>query len=517
MTMASIFDGRRDSSKPGAGPNKVALALGSGVLLAGVALIGYGATMRAHAIPSFARQTGQPCMACHTAFPELTPFGRRFKLGGYTLGGGKGIEDGVPPIAFMLVPTFSHTRKGQDAPPTTNTHTNNNLILQQASIFYGGRIYGNLGMFMQWTYDPVMQYFSMDNTDIRYADTTKLGKLDVLYGVSVNNGPTVQDVWNTTPAWSDPYVSSSVAPQFSPPGTQIEGNWAAAAIGTTAYTMLNDTVFLEAGGYFPQSLKMRRILGQPCTSSAITAGTIDAIDQTSPIYNPPFFPYHGPAGLCASDTLAGFAPYWRVALEPNWGPHSLMVGAFGFYPKVYPGSVTTFGADSYSDLGFDAQYQFIEGPHAVTLKLSRIVENQNLNSSFAQGIAGILGYPGNLLNGGSTNQHNTLTSFRATAQYVWNHTIAGSVAYFNVHGSNDAMLYGGGSLTNSPNGKGLTFEVSYMPFNAGGPKVWPWANAKIGVQYTHYLQMNGGNVNFDGAFHNAADNDTVFLYAWLMF
>src|SRR5260370_23252926 len=38
-------------------------------------------------LPSFARQTGQPCGACHTDFPALTPFGRRFKLGGYTLGG----------------------------------------------------------------------------------------------------------------------------------------------------------------------------------------------------------------------------------------------------------------------------------------------------------------------------------------------------------------------------------------------------------------------------------------------
>jgi hypothetical protein len=39
----------------------------------------------AMALPLYARQTGQPCATCHTAFLELTPFGRRFKLGGYTL------------------------------------------------------------------------------------------------------------------------------------------------------------------------------------------------------------------------------------------------------------------------------------------------------------------------------------------------------------------------------------------------------------------------------------------------
>ena len=40
----------------------------------------------AQALPSFARQTGQPCGTCHTDFPALTPFGRRFKLLGYTDG-----------------------------------------------------------------------------------------------------------------------------------------------------------------------------------------------------------------------------------------------------------------------------------------------------------------------------------------------------------------------------------------------------------------------------------------------
>src|ERR1700758_1880688 len=43
----------------------------------------------AQALPSFARQTGQPCGACHTDFPALTPYGRRFKLLGYTPGGGE--------------------------------------------------------------------------------------------------------------------------------------------------------------------------------------------------------------------------------------------------------------------------------------------------------------------------------------------------------------------------------------------------------------------------------------------
>ena len=43
--------------------------------------------LNAQAVPSYARQTGMPCAGCHTTPPELTPFGRDFKINGYTLTG----------------------------------------------------------------------------------------------------------------------------------------------------------------------------------------------------------------------------------------------------------------------------------------------------------------------------------------------------------------------------------------------------------------------------------------------
>ena len=39
----------------------------------------------AQAVPSFTRQTGLVCTVCHSNPPELTAFGRKFKLEGYTL------------------------------------------------------------------------------------------------------------------------------------------------------------------------------------------------------------------------------------------------------------------------------------------------------------------------------------------------------------------------------------------------------------------------------------------------
>ena len=114
-----------------------------------------------------------------------------------------------PPIAAMLLPTFTKTKVQQDLPPTNPdgypiAHTNDNFVMQQVSLFYGGQIYGNIGAFVQGTYDKASQHTYLDNTDIRYADTTQIGGIDVLYGLDVNNGPTVQDVWNTTPAWGSP-------------------------------------------------------------------------------------------------------------------------------------------------------------------------------------------------------------------------------------------------------------------------------------------------------------------------
>src|SRR5690242_10885145 len=100
----------------------------------------------APALPLYARQTGQPCATCHTAFLELTPFGRRFKLGGYTLDGGtwKG-----PPFAVMLQPTFTNTQAAQPGGAAPGFGVNNNFVLQQASLFTGGKITDNLGAFIQ--------------------------------------------------------------------------------------------------------------------------------------------------------------------------------------------------------------------------------------------------------------------------------------------------------------------------------------------------------------------------------
>jgi hypothetical protein len=517
-----------------AGLDVPALLCVSLVALMSVGMFGLAMAPRnAEAIPSFARQTGQPCASCHTSFPQLTPFGRRFKLGGYTMGGGMTFEE-APPIAAMVIPTFAKTAVRQDSPPTNPNgfpiaHTNDNFVLQQASLFYGGTVYGNLGAFVQATYDKAAQHTFLDNTDIRYADTTKLFGIDVLYGLDVNNGPSVQDVWNTTPAWGYPFLSSTLAPQFKPPGTIIEGSFAGRSAGTGGYLFLNDAIYLEVAGYHNLSKGELNALGQPCANNADYVAAVAS--QQAAVY-PPGVTYTTP---CSQASLNGAAPYWRVAIEPNFGDHSFMIGAFAFYPEVLPGRIMGYGVDRYRDIGFDAQYQWLSDPHAITLRFSRISEQQQLTSTYLQGVVNGLGIlPFATGNGPSTNISNRLTSLKASASYTWDRTISGTVGYFNVWGTQDDLLYGnaltnpvGPSAFGSPDGKGLTFELAYMPFSKGGPSFYPWANAKFGVSYTHYLKLYGGTTNFDGLgpyfngsvwrTHNASDNDTLFLYSWIAF
>src|SRR5256885_2792135 len=80
-------------------------------LIAGTALTSPRA---ARAVPAFAQQTGQPCKSCHVGGfgPELTPFGREFKLGGYT----PRSHDSIP-VAAMAIASLTPTRNDQGPPP----------------------------------------------------------------------------------------------------------------------------------------------------------------------------------------------------------------------------------------------------------------------------------------------------------------------------------------------------------------------------------------------------------------
>lgn len=431
-----------------------AVALSGGLLWLGTGV--------AEAVPSFARQTGQPCASCHTAFPELTPFGRSFKLNGYTLEGG---DSKLPAVSAMVQTAFTHYAKSLDASPGNGFGTNNNFDpAQQASLFYAGRISDNLGAFVQATYANSFDgsSISLDNTDLRYSNSSKIGDSDVVYGITINNVPSVQDVWNTTPVWRYPFISSQglAGPSF---GTMLESFGPSAQLGAGAYLYARDLVYAEVSAYGSTSSMAQNALGLSPSSSAIS----------------------------------GLAPYWRLAVEPKWGDHSLMLGTFGMMANIIPDltaadrSVT----DKYVDVGVDAQYQWIGDIHAITFRTSYIYENQTLDAT-------------NQL-GGSDNLKNNLQSFRTSLSYIYDHTISVTGGYFSLTGSRDTTLYSSIG-TDNPDSAGFVADLAYLPFSKGGPSAWPWFNTRIGISYTTYTKL-------DGVTANVGDNNTVMLYAWTAF
>jgi hypothetical protein len=492
----------------------------------------FGTIPPANALPSFARQTGQPCGTCHTDYPGLTPYGRLFKLGGYTAGGGpfrstlfpsqndptkalgayakksdsdlptKAPSDTsqsipyAPPISMMAIVGFTHTQTSQ-TPPCGPYNCNDNVVVAPVSFFYGGAITDHIGAFAQVTYnnatlggpnpnDPfASKLWTWDQLDIRYANTGNLGNMPITYGITANNNPSVQDPWNTTPAWSFPgaYAVSTVAPA---PGakTLIDGTLAAHVGGVGAYAWINNLVYLELSGYQTINFNTQAALGKD-----------------------PF----GAPGL-----FDGIAPYWRVAVEPHWGNHWLEFGAFGMYARVHPWDPTqldpngffqnaTFPqTDQYYDIGFDSQYQYQGDNYWITLRGSYIHENQTLDASSS-------GFNGNPATN-PTNELNTL-KLLASLAYGNDNRIVVTGQYFDTWGTSDPTLYSGlisctpPNTACSPNSSGYIAEIAYIPFISSQAPGWPWANVRVGLQYTYYNKFDGDTVF-------AHDNNTLFGYVW---
>src|SRR5215469_12384341 len=91
----------------------------------------------ASAVPSFATQTGLPCAQCHVmAFgPQLTEYGRQFKLNGYTFQKEGGLK--IPLSATAIV---SYTSLSKEAPMLSPYSDKANLDLQQVNVYFAGRI-----------------------------------------------------------------------------------------------------------------------------------------------------------------------------------------------------------------------------------------------------------------------------------------------------------------------------------------------------------------------------------------
>jgi hypothetical protein len=436
------------------------------------------------AVPAFARQTGMACSQCHTVFPELTPMGRNFKAGGYTQTMTKQISEGdgeekrlsleFPanvPLGVMAIAGFTHTAVAQVGPDGTAAKNDDLSLPQQFSLFYAGKIAPKLGAFIQLTYDAPSDHLGFDNTDIRFAHTTSLAGSPLILGATLNNGPTVSDLWNSTPAWGVPFIASGSAPSPSA-GTLVEGRMAGQVAGVGLYGFWKGMVYAEFDVYRSAPLGVS-------------------------------LPLHAATG--ATNVIQNAMPYWRVAVEKGFGTNqTLSVGTFGLYGELLPGGTYTDNSsgtpvqavhalvgpgDRYLDLAVDAQYQYIGDKHIVTVVATYINERQDLVASNGFGNA--------------DNLVNDLHTFKASGSYIFDRLIGARGTFSTVRGSGDATLYGG----QGPRATTLTAELFYTP----------WQNVKVGLSYTSYLEFNSGVTNYDGNGRNAADNNTLYAYTWLAF
>lgn len=421
-------------------------------------------------IPSFSRQTGLACGACHYQFPQLTPFGRLFKLNGYTMTGLTMISGGdtarpslklspIPPLSAMIVASVTHTSK-----TLAGAQNSTAMIPEQASLFLGGEITPRIGAFVQFTYAAQDGTFGVDNIDIRYANHTSWRDKDVLFGVTLHNNPTVQDVWNTVPAWGYPFMSSSSAP--SPNATTlIEGTLGQQVLGLGGYALWNNLLYAEVTAY-----------------RSAQQGT------------------HAPLDSASANVISGVLPYARVALEHNFTQTYLEVGGFGFTgARLFPVGVSG-PTDRYRTLGVDAQleHKVNDGGAMVIGRTSFIHEAQTLDASFAADAA--------------QNTRADLKTFRANVSYLPNTFFGGTVGYFGTSGSADTLRFApgevSGSRTGSPNTRGIISELS----------VNPWQNTRFSLQYVAYSRFNGASTAYDVAGgRQASDNNTLYLYTWLVF
>ncbi len=425
----------------------------------------------AHAVPSFARQTGEECASCHVGSfgPQLTPRGRQFKLTGYTDSDGKA---GKIPLAAMFLGSWTQTDKDQAGDAGPHAGSNNNASLDQASLFVAGRLTDNLGSFTQITYSGVDRNTALDNMDIRYAQRLKLDDKNLVVGVSLNNNPTVTDPFNTVPAWRFPYISSELAPGGAASPLIVDG-LGQQVLGASTYALWNDMLYVELGGY-----------------QALARPVLNATGAKADLGNTP-----------------GLITYWRMAYMNDMHKQNFHAGLFGLNSRIQPREFDG-PSNKANDLGVDASYQFLgTRKHIASVYGSYIRENQTLSASFASGDA--------------ASRSGNLSELMLNASYYYDQTWGLTLGRFDTKGSRDVNLYPGepdsGSRLASPNTAGYSLQADWTPWGKEDSWQAPWANVRVGAQYVMYQHFNGASHNYDGSGRDASNNDTLFLFVWTAF
>lgn len=122
--------------------------LGVFLLTATLAGMFFGRTYKAYGVPAYARVLGVECEQCHTIWPRLNAFGRKFKVKGYV---DQSDNPGVPVAARLMA-----TAQSVSTTPAGGTNSSSGTINvpSQINLFIGTRITPQIGVFSAFTVTP---------------------------------------------------------------------------------------------------------------------------------------------------------------------------------------------------------------------------------------------------------------------------------------------------------------------------------------------------------------------------
>lgn len=426
------------------------------ILMLGVAVLSVFAT-QAQAVPSFSRQTGMTCDSCHTSAPGLTKVGREFKLNGYQMDGMAQVHQSPgkssPGQSINKIPQLSVLFKaGEEGVSKKVDHHQNPSAEYPAAfvLYYAGRVAPHFGAFLDAAYSGHGGHFGLDNADFRYARDTKLFSHNLIWGLDVNNSPSEEDVWNSSPQWSGPYLQHGgpVPVNLVPFIDKMKHT----TVGAGAYQYWNGLVYTYAAFY--QAAKQGHL---------------------TPNYR-------------TSTTIKGANPYFRIALTPI---NNFEIGSFGVFAKNNPAN--GYGDEHFADIGFDSQYQWYPNHQNIVTAHLRYIHQH------ATGLAKATpGYSG------SNSLNSNFVDF--DTNWIYKHRYGLTFAYFYANGDRSNYYrakYGAGGAGG--------FAKNTRPKTSGeiAQAFWfPWQNVRLGLSYTAYNSYNGSSGTYNSSGRSASDNNT---------
>lgn len=452
-----------------------------------------GSPRGAYAIPSFARQTGLSCASCHTVFPHLTPFGRYFKLHGYTITSAKLIKalkvylkndtttvkrvaleiSHIPMVSVRLASRWNDQAGGNDVVPAGPVTAGQGFIsspegyggkdalnlLGSSSLYVAGEITPNLGTFLEFGgVNDTGGSFGLGMLDLALVspNLTVAGK-NFVYGIRAEDIMGAGDPSNTI------------------------GNWGlnATLMGLSTHNTLFDpgTAFMEGGELFG-------MLG-----NFYTGGFYASVGAYRPSANQTgsSFVQGSLAGDGSFDGTNGAANgYLRMSyyLPQIAGNLYTEIGTFGYLgslnmtaaAQALPGSEKY--VDNYSDYGVDLQAQYIGGENLV--ELFALFQNQRDGAFY--GIDEFTGLPGD---GEAVSRQ----GLGVKADYYYDGTMGLYAKY----------LYQTSAQLKDVDVSGGIIGVSYFP----------WENVNLRLEEALYNTYNIGAAQYGSHLNPGAPNPTT--------